>query len=756
MLDEFVEFFEGAFVEEQFDAFSRGEFAFAVTAFAAFGSASFFSGCVAAPEFFEAIHEDKDNGCRLILFGALFTAAVCWGLGQLLFRWLDDLLASVCGAAVLSFAVFCLCCFGLARTWVFVVLGVVVVASATASLRARLGVSVSGLGAGVLFWVPFAFYGIVYLSNSLAPEFSPDGAAYHLGLVNAYFRQHGFERLTTNMYGNLSQGMEMLFLFAFAFGRHAAAASVHCLFLLMLPILMWRYGARTGHVRAGACAGMLVFLSPLAGIDGVSAYNDVALATVAFSMFCLLEIWREKADDRLLIPIGLLAGFCFAIKYTGVVALLYAAIVLRKKMFKPALAAAVIGLPWLVKNYLWLDNPVSPFFNQVFPNPYVHVSFEESYRHYLSSYAVPSLKMLTVTGELGGQIGPLFLLAPLGLLSLRSRVGRQCLLAALIFLLPYPQNIGARFLIPVLPFLALAMAMAFEFSQAVLVVMVIAAGILAWPRVIDRYRAPAGGWQIVTVPWKAALGMIPAEKWLERNPGYRIAEMINRNVPTGKRLWSTMPLAEAYTNPQILVYYYSAEGEEIQDILLTGYNTDLQPLWDWRFTFPGQTLGHVRVIQSAASKDDIWSIGEARFLNGDAEVNPVHADARPFPWDIGLALDRNPVTRWRSWESIHTGMYAEFEFPAPAMLDRVDLYCAHDQWKIEMRLENIDAKIEKREVPPVADLRRLATRTIRARGIDYLLVGDDYQATGDIAADPAGWGLREAGREGGTRLYQIQ
>ena len=62
---------------------------------------------------------------------------------------------------------------------------------------------------------------------------------------------------------------------------------------------------------------MLVFLSPVAGIDGVSAYNDVALAATAFAMFYLLEIWREEngfaEKDRLLIPIGLLAGFCFAI-----------------------------------------------------------------------------------------------------------------------------------------------------------------------------------------------------------------------------------------------------------------------------------------------------------------------------------------------------------------------------------------------------------------------------------------------------------
>ena len=48
----------------------------------------------------------------------------------------------------------------------------------------------------------------------------------------------------------------------------------------------------------------------MVGLDGTSAYNDVAVATVLFGMFYLLEIWRGTDEDRLLIPIGLLAGFC--------------------------------------------------------------------------------------------------------------------------------------------------------------------------------------------------------------------------------------------------------------------------------------------------------------------------------------------------------------------------------------------------------------------------------------------------------------
>jgi hypothetical protein len=683
-------------------------------------------------------------------------------LGIVLRHIEHDLLAALTGAALLSLAVFLLCALKLARTPVFLGFGLGLIALA----RPKVGQAVPPVSnalakRSMLFLIPFAFYGVIYLANSLAPEFSPDGSTYHLGLVARYFRQHGFERLTTNMYGNLSQGMEMLFLFAFAFGRHSAAATVHCLFLLTLPVLMVCYARRIGHPKAGVCAAMLVFLSPLAGIDGVSAYNDVALATAAFGTFYLLEILRDEQNDRLLIPIGLLAGFCFAIKYTGFVAILYAVFVLRKRAARMLAAAACMALPWLVKNTLWLGNPLSPFFNRLFANPYVHVSLEEFYRSYLSTYGLPTFKPLfwivTVTGQLGGQIGPLFLLTPLALLSLRSKAGRHCLLAALFFLLPYPQNIGARFLIPVLPFLAFGIALALEFSQAAQIAMVVAAAVLAWPRVIDRYRAPAGGWQITTVPWQAALHIVPPETWLTRRyAGYRLAETINRHVPATQKLWSTLPLAEAYIKPDVLVNYYSAEGEEIQDMLLTPVTETMQPLWNLRFTFAPRTLRHLRIVQTATGADNIWSVGEARFFHGQTEVNPIAARAHPFPWDIGLVLDRNPVTRWRSWESIHPGMTLDFDFNMPAELDRVELYCSHDQDKIELHLDGIDGRLDKTYVRPTADLRRLATRTVKSRGIAYLMIGKDFPAAADMQADPARWGLSLAAQEDAGRLYEIQ
>src|SRR5438477_5325085 len=159
-----------------------------------------------------------------ILFGAAFTVAVSMAAGRLLLRWLsirlyrqeEHALAFVVGAACLSLATFVLCAVGVAYRGVFLAVGLAVLALAFARGAHRpLGESFPALPAfwKWLFRSVFAIYCVLYFFNAMAPEISPDGIAYHLGLVSRYLREHGFERNTTNMYANLSQGIEMLFLF---------------------------------------------------------------------------------------------------------------------------------------------------------------------------------------------------------------------------------------------------------------------------------------------------------------------------------------------------------------------------------------------------------------------------------------------------------------------------------------------------------------------------------------------------------------
>src|SRR5262249_44341408 len=156
----------------------------------------------------------------------------------------------------------------------------------------------------------------------------------------------------------------------------------------------------------------------------------------------------------------------------------------------------------------------------VFPNRYVHVSFEKQYLSNLHHYRLTSFLLapweLTVKGErLQGFFGPVFLLLPLALVSLRERQGRRLLIAGCGFACPWFFNIGSRFLIPALPPLALALALALASRAVLLPVVALLHALLSWYSTPIRYfdsYAP----RITSFPVRAALGLELEEAYLAR------------------------------------------------------------------------------------------------------------------------------------------------------------------------------------------------------------------------------------------------
>src|SRR5208283_5309867 len=422
------------------------------------------------------------------------------------------------GAGALSFLVLLLAASHLAYPTAFAILGAAAIISCrpwNGWLRKIAAFHFHGLALrNIIVFVIVIVYFYIYFLRAIAPEVSPDGSTYHLGFTALYLREHGLYPVTWNMYASLSQGMEMLFLFAFAFGKHSAAALVHLAFLVALVWQIGIWGVRHGMAWVGLCGATLVGLCPMVGVDASSAYNDVALAAAAFTLFCVLERWAEERSARLLPVIGILAGFGYALKYTGWVGVAYAVgfVAWKSKRVRPvAIVAALAFLlvaPWLLKNWMWLHNPLSPFFNRYFPNPYVTIDFEEDYKKYFRLYDLTSRWQIplaaTVKGTLGGELGPVFLLAPLGLAALRKPLGRQLWLAALVFGVNYFSNIGARFLIPPLPFVALAMAMALTTLPGMALAVVLLHAVLCWPALVAK-MVPTGTWRLTLTPWKDAL-----------------------------------------------------------------------------------------------------------------------------------------------------------------------------------------------------------------------------------------------------------
>jgi hypothetical protein len=696
-----------------------------------------------------------------ILFGAAFTIAACIALGRLILRDTirDPGAEFVTGAAALSLIVFALCAVHLAYPLVFLAGGAAILGCR------RLSGGLPARPKNRLLLLAFAPFLILYFFHAMAPEASPDGAGYHLTFVARYLQTHGFVRITDNFYAAFPAAAEMLFLHAFAFGQHSAAALVHLAFLIALA---WQLYSRS------PAAALLVFASPVVGIDGASAYNDVALAATAFTLFNLLELWQDSRSPRLLAAIGLLTGFAVATKFTAWLAFPWAvgwiALKSRRLALNVGALAAIVVAPWLIKNWLWFDNPVAPFFNRLFPNPYVLVSFEDSYRQSLQLYHLHSRWQIpwdvTTRGTLSGMLGPVFLLAPVALLALRSGTGRRVLLAAFVFGANYWSNIGTRFLIAPLPFIALAMVLALSAVPRLPVAIALIHAVISWPALIPKYASPYS-WHLTKIPWREAFRLRPEGPYIaNRLPYYAIDRLIEERTPPGSKIFTFTPIPEAYTSRRIRVEFQAAENKITGAILWTASQSEYAPTWRLRWTFPRQTLRGVRVVQTGTGPE-LWSVHELRVFDGARELARApewRLRAQPYPWTVQSAFDNSPITFWLSGETARPGQFIQAAFHRDHPADSVLIESAPNQPSIRLKLEGLDAagrSFPLAAAPTIYDaprplhLRRAAAEEAKRRGNDYLLIfptnpgADDYRQNSDL------WGIHVLGEAAGATLYQL-
>lgn len=723
-----------------------------------------------------------------VLLGWALTVATCWWLGGLLLTALRVRLRPselhvfrfLGGAAVLSSVVFALMA---ARLYYKGTALAVAILAALAAWRWACPAIDDRPFPPLprhwrwLFGLAYAGFGALYLIHALPPEASPDGSNYHLGLVARYVRERGFPGITTNMYASLSQGLEMLFAFAFVWGRHAAASLVHLSFLLAAPWLVLNYGRRVGEPVMGALGAILFFAAPVVGQAGTIAYNDVAAAANCFAVFALVQLWDETRHRGTLALAGLLAGFCFAIKYTAFVAVVYAALFIlwraRSAALRPLLlmllSAAIPALPWLVKNAVTVGNPIAPFGNRLFPNPHVHASFEETYRRDMARWGGLTLRDIPLEVTIGGQdaqgvFGPVFLLSPLALFALRYRAGRHLVPAALLFLLPYPSNLGTRFLLPGAIFVAPALALTVSRWPGVAPLLAVTHCVTSWPSVLPLY-VERYCWRLDQAPIAAAFRQEPEEEYLRRVlPSYVVARLLDERTPPGSRVLALGGVAESYTTREVLQSFQSGLGHRLRRVLNEAI-TAPDSLTTRTFVLTGGPVRRVRLVLAGLAGARVTAVSELRVLDADGPLAPEASwkpEASPFPWIAGWATDGNLATHWSPWDPQEPGQWVGIDFGRPVPVRGVQAVLWAEDAALSWQLRAEAAEGQWIAVPtsenatlPVGNMRREAMRAVRREGITHLLVQQDDHGAEDFRQHAGRWGIREIGARGPARLYAI-
>ena len=723
------------------------------------------------------------------LGGAVLTIATAYAAGSILIarlkiplRRLEKLpLTFVLGAACLHLLIFAIFALKIAYKPVFLIVSVCLIA---AYLWRReksqpQPFSKQKIGQAILYAAIFLTFSVLYFVNAWAPEASPDGSGYHLEFVVRYLDAHGFIPIASNLYAGFGQGTEMLFAMAVAFGGHSAAALMHLSFAIALALAMLAYGFRIGKWWVGAGAALLVYLCPLVGKEASSAYIDIASAAIGFAVFYWLEIWDDGRDDRVLIAVGLLSGYAFATKYTGGVMIAYALafVIWKNRSWKPlaivSVAAALMILPWMAKDWIYLGDPVAPIGAAIFRNPNAHISMVEDFAIYTRTHGIENkwqvpLGLTLHGGAVEGLLGPVFLAAPLALLALRSRAGRRLLLAAAVTLLPCIVNLHARFLLPALPFISMAILLPLSQTPLWIAAMVMFHAVASWPTAMRSYADPTA-WRILHFPWAAAVRRESEDGFLRRTlPGYAEARLVEEHVPKGGRVLALSTIATSYTSREILVGYQAALNQVLSDGLAMGWDEDAQPRVAITFRFPERPVHRIRIRQMVqhAGREQ-WSVHELRYLRGGVELQRSSAwrlRAWPNPWDVQLAFDGSPTTRWRTWETAAPGMFNETDFGSDQTIDEVRIETSKDDQKNELQVEAMDAAggwVRVESNPVVSEIkvresfRRAATYELRARGVEYLLIQDRDYGAADFEEDPASWNLAVVARIRSATLYRV-
>lgn len=706
-----------------------------------------------------------------ILSGAVLTLAACLGMGRAVWRRAPHwTLQFASGSALLGTVLFVLLILRWAHPAVIVPL---CVASTAPLWRAWKPPAKPELPLWLL--APAAAYGFYYLIHALAPEIQPDSAGYHLGLVADWARHHGItERI--GFYELLPLGLETLFYPAFLLGGHSAAKLVHFgYFLASVPLILW-IGREIGlHSHVSFSAAGLYFLTPIAGIAGTCAYTDAAAAFFPLAAFGAMLGSGEARPAYF--HAGLAAGFAYAVKMPGAAAAAAAALWAlwrggRRKALPCCAGILLCAGPWLARNAILTGNPLAPLGNAIFPNDAFHAYSEQHLSRHMASYGISGpariVRALAWDGtELQGLAGPAILLLPLSLLAARTPQGRLLLAAGLVLLLPWTRNIGARFLLPSLPFLFLALASAAGARGAVILFLLQSIAVSPW--LADRY-AGEHAWRLRGFPWRAALRLEPEQDYL-RGHLYEYA-FLEGAAPLagGQRLLDLYGLPFSYLRTVPLGPLSSAEFDNAAMTLATA--SSARP--DWiavlRASLRSRFYRAVRV-KLEADWPGLWAVQDVAIEWRGRPVPPSarwRLDARPNPGDAWLACDQNPATRWYAWDDSRAGAWWEMAFERPRPADAVVVRTQHGGPRAPVSVQALNSAGKWEDLTPHLQLtalqqrvwRRHATAHLYRLGIRWIAAPLDrggYARLGRSLRDlPHAWGVEPVLIRQGLGLFRVE
>jgi len=222
---------------------------------------------------------------------------------------------------------------------------------------------------------------------SYVPPVSKDALTHHLAVPKLYLNHGGIYEIPSLEFSYYPMNIDLLYIIPLYLGNDILAKYIHFTFALLTGWLIFDYLKRRIN-NLSALFGALLFLSiPIIVKLSVTVYVDLSLVFFSTASILFLLKWAEKDFQlKYLIISALSCGFALGTKYNGLIVLFLLTLFIpfiysryfqnsTRSQYRAIYYGAfflfislLLFSPWLIKNFIWTNNPLYPLFDNWF-NP---------------------------------------------------------------------------------------------------------------------------------------------------------------------------------------------------------------------------------------------------------------------------------------------------------------------------------------------------------------------------------------------------
>ena len=445
-------------------------------------------------------------------------------------------------------------------------------------IRAESGAPEKASGTDYLLLVLIAAPVVLSLIGALAPPTAKDTLLYHFALPKAFVAQGSNAFVEGNIASYLALGGEMHNVWAMLLGdllgpraAEAGAGAVNWLFfpLLLAAVFGWARELDSSR-RFSLIAVLMVAAIPTAYHVAASSYVDLELALYITLAIYAVSRWWKSQENGWLILMAIFLGAALSIKLTTVFVLAAFALVVafrarnasdsgRVLTFGMAtiLLALVVASPWYLRTWKATGSPVFPFYMSIWKGQAPGWDVERSnlfqgmnslyggenktaFDYLIAPWNLSVKAQPELDQYFDGVLGVAFLAGlpiliwALWKLEMPVEIKIGAAAAAIMFLFWLFSSQQLRYLLPIVPVLAIAIAISAQrlfdresMGSQVALTAASAAAILV-----------SFAWFLQTAPLRVVLGGETREAYLARNLDYYpYYQYLNSETPADAKVW---------------------------------------------------------------------------------------------------------------------------------------------------------------------------------------------------------------------------